>query len=357
MVKVYTSLFHILSCVISGAEVDWNLFSDFDIKDWERLYLLSKSQGVVAIVFDKVKGVPKQYAPPRSVSFRWLSHSFSIEEQMKTKESTAIEFAERLYGKGISVAVLKGLAYASYYPNPYQRESGDLDCFMLGKKEQGDREAAQIGATVKPAGYKHSHIYYKGLTIENHNYITSFDSTKLGVKTERLLQGLIADGCRPIDGTKLLNPSADFNAMFLIKHAQRHFIREGICLRHVLDWAFFLQRESESVNWDSVLTMMEQCRILKFAQLLTSICVDRLGMTVRVDGLSGWPNAMSELFVDDILAPQPDLFHENIIQKAGRILRRFCRMWRFRGVADESYCRLVWNSIAFSSYFKREPKL
>lgn len=349
-------IINILSCIINEKDVNWSQFNHFTPKDWEFFYALSKKQGVVAVIFDAVKAIPKEFAPPKSVTMKWFSHSLSIEEQMKKKEKVAIEFAERLSEHNIQTTVLKGLAYASYYPNPYHRESGDLDCYLMGKKEEGDKITVEIGGKMEEAGYKHSHLHYKGLTIENHNYITSFDNTKRGIRTERILQDLIKDGGRPIRDTKLLNPSVDFNALFLIKHAQRHFIKEGICIRHLLDWAFFLKAESQNVNWSKVLPLMEQCRILKFAQVLTTLCVEKLGMQIDVVGLQGL-KCISDAVLADILGEQPDLFHENFIQKVGRIFRRFYRMWKFRSLADEGYLRLVWNSLAFNSYLKRNPKL
>lgn len=356
MTKLKTPFFHILSSIVNETSVDWSLFNLFTPKDWEFYYALSKRQGVVAIIFEAIKSVPKEIAPPKAITLRWISHALSIEDQMKKKESVAIEFAEELSKIYIQTTVLKGLAYASYYPNPYHRESGDLDCYLMGKKEEGDKVTVEIGGKMEEAGYKHSHLYYKGLTIENHNYLTSFDNTKLGIRTERLLQELISQGCRPIGDTKLQNPSADFNALFLIKHAQRHFIKEGICVRHLLDWAFFLKKESQNVNWEKVIPIMKECRILEFAKVMTRLCVDQLGMKIDIEGLSS-PMKISDAVLADILGGQPDLFHENFVQKIGRIMRRLYRMWKFRSLADESYCRLVWNSLVFSSYLKRNPKL
>ena len=356
MARYKTTFFHILSCIVNDSNVDWSLFNLFTPRDWELFYVLSQKQGVVAIVFDKIKEIPKEFAPPKTITMRWISHALSIEDQMKKKERVAIEFAEELSKGDIQTIVLKGLAYASYYPNPYHRESGDLDCYLMGKKEEGDKITVEIGGKMEEAGYKHSHLYYKGLTIENHNFLTSFDNTKLGIRTEQLLQEQIIEGYRPIGDTKLQNPSADFNALFLIKHAQRHFIKEGICVRHLLDWAFFLKSESQNINWKKVVTMMNECRILEFAKVMTSLCIDQLGMKIDIEGLSS-PMKISDAVLDDILGGQPDLFHENFVQKIGRIIRRFYRMRKFRSLADENYIRLVWNTFAFSSYLKRTPNL
>ena len=356
MTKLKTPFFHILLSIVNDTSVDWSQFNHFTPRDWEFFYALSKRQGIVAIIFEAIKSIPKEIAPPKPITMRWISHALSIEEQMKKKEAAAVVFAEKLSKKGIQTVVLKGLAYASYYPNPYHRESGDLDCYLMGKKEEGDKITVEIGGKMEEAGYKHSHLYYKGLTIENHNFLTSFDNTKLGIRTEQLLQEQIIEGYRPIGDTKLQNPSADFNALFLIKHAQRHFIKEGISIRHLLDWTFFLKAESQNVNWEKVIHVMQECRILEFAKVMTRLCIEQLGMKIDIAELSS-PMKISDAVLADILGGQPDLFHENFVQKICRIIRRFYRMWKFRSLADESYCRLVWNSLAFSSYLKRNPKL
>ena len=356
MNKHTTKFFQILSHIVNDNQADWCLCKDFTSADWEQLYRFSKKHGIVAFIFDAIKVVPKEFAPPKPITIKWIAHTLSIEDQMKKKERVAIEFAEELSKRDIQTTVLKGLAYASYYPNPYHREYGDLDCYLMGKKDEGDKITIEIGGKMEEAGYKHSHLYYKGLTIENHNYLTSFDNTKLGIKTEQLLQKHISEGCRPIGDTKLQNPSADFNALFLIKHAQRHFIKEGICVRHLLDWAFFLKSESQNVNWEKIIPIMNECRILEFAKVMTRLCIEQLGMNIDIESLCS-PMKISDAVLADILGEQPNLFHENFVQKIGRIIRRFYRMWKFRSLADESYCRLVWNSLAFSSYLKRNPKL
>ena len=356
MTKLYTHLLHIISCIVNNTDIDWTLFKDYSPKDWKQFHKLSKQQGVVAIVFDRLKEIPKEIAPPKDIVMKWFSHALSIEKQMRAKESVAIEFAEKFAERDIHIAVLKGVAYASYFPNPYHRESGDLDCYMMGKKEEGDKIILEFGGKMEEAGYMHSHLYYKGLTIENHNLLTSADKSKISVKTESLLQEMIKDGCKPIAQTKLLNPSADFNAMFLIKHAQRHFIKEGICIRHLLDWAFFLKAEATNVNWQRVIPLMEECLILNFAKALTAICIENLGMTINVKELQG-ECKISKLVLEDILGEQPDLFKENFIQKIGRILRRFYRMWKFRSLAYKSYIGLVWESFVVSSYLSKVFKL
>ena len=73
MARYKTTLFHILSCIVNDSNVDWSLFNLFTPRDWELFYVLSQKQGVVAIVFDKIKDTVS-----KSVSEPIKEHSLKI---------------------------------------------------------------------------------------------------------------------------------------------------------------------------------------------------------------------------------------------------------------------------------------
>lgn len=354
--------YYILTCVVTDTDIDTEALQGLSGEDWKLLFEMLRRQGVSAVVFDKVRLLPKKVAPPVEVQFKWCSQAVFVEQQITKMFSLAADFAEKMYDNGIPVVVLKGLAFGVYYPNPMSRECGDLDCFMLGKGKEGDAVTIKIGGAVEDGGYKHSHTHYKGLTIENHYYLTNFNNTAKGRYTERYLQQLIQENHTKIQGTHLLNPAPDFNAFFLIKHAQMHFILEGIHVRHLLDWAFFLRKEQENVHWDQLLPEMKKCGVLRFAQVMTEICVEKFGLEVAVEALripaeDRRGHTLAQQVLTDIMNGHPDLHKENFAQKCARIARRFVRMWKFRTLADESYLTLVWNAFAFSSYLKRSVDL
>ena len=349
------SRFFLLLRVAIGTEPCYrrSLTSD----EWRALYRVCVVQGVTAVVFDFVKTLPKSEAPDMALLMEWLSAATAVEQTMRRMQITAEEFAEEMERREIPVVVLKGLAFAQYYKNPLHRECGDLDCYMMGKKEAGDLAALELGGTMEEAGYKHSHLIYKGLTIENHRFFTDFDNTPTGRLTERLLGELIREEQTPMGGSKLLFPSANFNALFLLKHAQGHFIDEGIRMRHVLDWALFLREKQEEVDWSKVLPMLEVTHTAQFAGVMTAIAVRYLRIEVLNKGLLALASNAEQKMVDavlaDIMGDQPAIYVDGLWHKTKRILRRFRRMWKFRSLASESYPRMVWNAFAFSSYMKR----
>lgn len=326
--------------------------------EWRALYRVCVVQGVTVVVFDFVKTLPKSEAPELALLMEWLSAATAVEQTMRRMQITAEEFAEEMEKREIPMVVLKGLAFAQYYKNPLHRECGDLDCYMMGKKEAGDLAALELGGRMEEAGYKHSHLFYKGLTIENHRFFTDFDNTRGGILTERLLGELIREEQTPMGGSKLLCPSANFNALFLLKHAQGHFIDEGIRMRHVLDWALLLKQVQDGIDWPRLLEMLERTRTARFAGVMTAIAVRHLGIDVHDRRLAALAEQADDSMVDavlaDIMGEQPAIYVRGLWHKTKRILRRFRRMWRFRTLAGETYPRMVWNAFAFSSYVKRE---
>lgn len=404
MKKQEFTLFHLLSCVVKGTAPEVSLFANMGAGEWDALHQLAKEQGVTALVFEKLESLPAEVAPPKQLMLQWFSHTLSIGKQMERKYLVAADFAERLAAANIPVVVLKGFAIAAYYPQPLHRECGDLDCYMLGKMAEGEAVAASFGAVVEEANYKHSHIKYKGLTIENHKYFTSFNNTARGKGTEAALKQLIfAQAPARWDNSALLRPNATFNALFLAKHALRHFIDEAICLRHIMDWALFLKAEAANVDWQLLRPHLEASRVLLFAQLLTHISLRHLGLpasTPLPDWLSGVNAGVysagcgggaaasascagsgevaacgggsaaaagldcgdgaerlarwEEMLLADTFGGHPSMAGETFFMKCKRILRRFRRIYRFRDLADETPATLIWNAFAFSSYLHRK---
>lgn len=326
--------------------------------EWRALYRVSAVHGVKAVVFDFVGQLPKSVAPDMALLMEWLSTATAVEQTTRRMQMTAEEFAEEIDKRDIPVVVLKGMAFAQYYPNPLHREYGDLDCYLMGKQKEGNLAVVELGGKVEEAGYKHSHLYYKGLTIENHRFFTDFDDTLTGKLTERALSELIQEEHTYIGKSKLRCPSANFNALFLLKHAQGHFINEGIRMRHVLDWALFLKGEQENVDWSRVLPLLETTRTAQFAGVMTAIAIRYLHIDVHNKGLLSLAECAEQRMVDavltDIMGEQPAIYVDGLWHKTKRILRRFRRMWKFRSLASESYPRMVWNAFAFSSYLKRK---
>lgn len=232
-----------------------------------------------ALVWDGIRRLPPELQPSRELRLRWAYNVERIEHRYGQQRRRQRNWLRAYAEAGIRTVVLKGLAVSRLYPVPEHRPCGDLDCFLCGDYERGNRVAEQVGAEVKRDFYKHSHIVFRGLTVENHRFCTAVRGSRRAKRFERHLQRLLAEGplsCIP--ETALLVPPPDFNALFLAKHALSHFLTEGISLRHLCDWAVFIDREGDAVDWTAFRKVAAEDRLLRFAEILSDLSVRYLGV-------------------------------------------------------------------------------
>ena len=284
--------FEVLRSVVNNTDIDASYLHGLSAEDWQELYLLAQRQGVAAVLFEKVQTLPKEVAPPRAIAMKWMGHSLSIERQTRAIYKRCADFAQLMHEQGLHTLVLKGVAASGYYPNPWHREFGDLDCYLYkdttegimwdGCYEEGNSIAEQAGYAVDRGHYKHSHINYEGLEVENHQFSLAIKDGKDTKALERMLRGLVEQsGGVPIGDSKMWCPPADFNALFLTAHAMSHFLYESIKVRHVMDWAFFLQKEQEHVDWPRFWQWCDRMHYTRFVNCLNYICTHRLGLKIH----------------------------------------------------------------------------
>lgn len=141
---------------------------------WNNVIILAQSHGVIAILYNEVCQLPQELLPPTEVVMRLFGYYNLQQKDFERKKSIALAFSNALFQKGVTFKVLKGLSFSSYYDQPYFRGLGDCDCYLGKDFELGNQLANKMGAEVDFGTYKHSHIKFNGLLIENHHYLTDF---------------------------------------------------------------------------------------------------------------------------------------------------------------------------------------
>ena len=364
-------LYHILNCAVNGTELKEELLKNVTPEEWQEVYLMGKTQGVTGLLFDKVKTLPKEFAPPREVVMQWMSHTMSIERQTKVLFQKSAEFAELMSQEGMQTMVLKGLALIGYYPNPWHREYGDLDCYLCrvedgrvvwcGCYEHGNRIAEERGIDVERGFYKHSQIKYKGLEVENHQFALPIKDGEEVRALERELRRCVAtpECLTPIGQTQLYKPSADFTALFLTAHGLSHFLFESIKLRHVLDWAFFVKAEYKNVDWDNFWEWCERMKYTRFVLCLNYICSHYLKMEIP-EALQRHDDAVPALsarILDDIFGGY-SLYtqnHSGLMHRMMIIKSYLKGLWKFHKVHQ---CNAFWLlARRMKNYWVREVSL
>ena len=285
--------FLLLRASLTKTTVDAKLFADISQEDWKQLYQMSARQGVLGIVYETVLQLPLDSMPPRVLNLQWALGSDAIRNRYKNQYLLSKAIAELWACQGIRVAVLKGMSLSRYYPVPEHRECGDFDCYLFGEFDKGNRIAAENGVKVgtrvyhhgvkvDTSWYKHSHIKFHGLMVENHRYFLPVRGHKERKEIEKILTENINSGhdLGVIPGTSIIIPNLHFTTLFIAYHTLFHFLTEGIRLRHVCDWNCLLAAEQNNIDWEWFYGVCDRYGMRRFVDAMTAISIKYLGLQV-----------------------------------------------------------------------------
>ena len=277
----------LVRCVVSGKCDDSSAFCG---KDWALIIKTSNMQGVPALVADGLQIYLK--SNPNSNPFanetvaekltriQWLGSVVAYERMYAKHEKAMAELAQLYASKGIRMMALKGYGLSLDWPVSNHRPVGDLDIYNFGKWKEADALVAQTcGIKVDDGHEHHTTFNYKEVCVENHYDFINTKAHRDAPKIEARLKALAEKNSIEIEiqGTKIYLPSADFNAIFLMRHMGQHFAGEHLNLRQVLDWGFFMRAHHNEVDWNATIDFLKEIGIYTFFNQINAICVDYLG--------------------------------------------------------------------------------
>ena len=323
------------------------------MQEWQEVMALEERQAVLAIAVDGLQVLIEAHKG-RIVAQNenleewqlWLLENIgqlTQYEMMNQQQKKVIaDLSEIWAAEGIPIMVFKGQANAALYPKTEHRAVGDIDCWLFGDAEKGDEIAKGHGADVSFDWYRHSKISYKGETIENHRVMSHTRGNKKKQLMESDLRELANDNLNFIG--KAIRPSAQFNACFLTYHGLHHFLSEGLRMKQILDWAMFLQKEQDKVDWNAYWDFCKKYKLEKFATLMAYIAAKYLGVETNTN-LTNDTNirVLAEKLIKSTLYEDDYLFNSD---KSDWMVRWLlvknmftCDRWKYSEVAQESVLR------------------
>lgn len=346
-------LFAILRLGLDTSTIEKENLSDFIMlpeDKWSSLGNMSRNQGVLGIFLDGIDKLENtRYGLTRALQanqkLEWIGEVLQIEQRNQLQAMVMNDLAEKWLQDGIRVMVMKGQANGRLYPNPFHRSPGDIDCYLFENYARGNEIARNVGANVDDRWYKHSQISYKGEVFENHQY---FVHTREG-KRSKLLQkeladALMTDKWEHFHNSNICLPPTQWDAMFLTYHACAHFITEGLRLKQVLDWAMFLQKEQNDVDWEQFYAFCDRHHLRRFADAITAICVKHLGILINNSEIT-----TASPYADKIL--QSALYDDDYIYGTGEsrwggrwhlIKSMFKYRWKYEEIYQQSVWKQLW---------------
>lgn len=317
-------------------------------EDWEKLYELSASQGLLAIVWDAIISTSNNSdiltLMPKNLKIRWALGYERIIAKNTKQYKTIYEICEIFFSNGIKPYCLKGLTLSKNYPKPELRECGDFDCWLNGDFEKGNCVAIAYGAILNPHDYRHSHIYFNGLTIENHKYFLTVRGDFRNKRLEQYMRTTIYNDT--LINSYLYCPSSQFHAIFIVLHMLRHFLYESITLRHMLDWTYFVNAEKENIDWREFNEKCREAGADKFVAALNHICSTKLGLDI-----SGTLLECDDRYADKIFRDTIDQASHHISGIQGLWQQRYAKVknivaqrWKFNEIYDRNFLQAMLQS-------------
>lgn len=249
---------------------DLSVFTEMNNEQWDELMILAQEQGVLGIAFDGVEKLGTLVTIGKQPT--WLFEAYNgtlLRETLNVRQQKIIEELCALWGEqGIKVLLLKGQANGLYYPQPLHRDCGDIDCYLFGNYDKGNDIIKAKGISVDEDWEKHSKFTYKGETIENHQFFVQTLDAKWWNALHSDLTLLIANDNLKFPNSNVLIPSVQFNALFLTYHAMEHFTMGNLRLKQICDWAMFVKRYRDEIDWDLLRKQCERYRMDKFLAIM-----------------------------------------------------------------------------------------
>lgn len=314
------------------------------IYDWACIKALADEQGLSAIIIDGIEKLPESQRPPKELTLQWIGEVMQNYEYRYSDYERAIGDLAGFYEKhGIKMMVLKGYGLSLNYPNPKHRPCGDIDTWNFGEQKKADDVMSkELGISVDNSEHHHTVFNWKNYMVENHYDMLITAATKINRQLEPILKELAMDDKKTIEinGETVYLPSANFNALFLLRHMLMHFVACGINVRNILDWGFFWEKEGKNVDKEWIKEMADKYYMSSFLNTINAICVDNLGFAADIFPCVQFFPDIKERVLNDTLYPEFDWTEVHKRSLIPRLIFKYRRWkaasWKRKLCYDES---------------------
>ena len=313
--ELQQTFFEIIRLGIGNGRSNNDLFNYLpNTTDWNSLEALAMRQGLLGIIVDGIEKLPGDNRPPQTLLLQWIGQTVEgFENRYEPYCRTIAKMAGWYNSHGYKMMLLKGLACGLDWPKPQHRPYGDIDIWLFGQQKEADETLEAWSKSLNVQGFKidHSHHHHtiftlNGFTVENHYDFINIHHHKSNVEFESILKTLAQNSTRfvMVNGEKVYLPSPNLNALFLLKHTMCHFAAEGITLRQILDWGFFVKEHKDEVDWFLVEQTLERFGMKRLYDIFNAICVDELGFELKLFPKIQYSPILKDKVLKDILGPE-----------------------------------------------------
>lgn len=319
--------------------------------DWNALEALAAQHGLSAVLVDGVERLSLEQRPPKPVLLQWIGETLQgFEYRYELYCRTIAEMAAFYNEYGFKMMVLKGYACSLDWPKPEHRPCGDIDIWQFGQNHEADASLAkEKGIEIDSSHHHHTVFYWRDFMVENHYDFINVHHHKSNVVFERILKELAQDDSHCVDvyGEKVYLPSPNLHALFLLKHTMMHFAAEGITLRQLIDWAFFVRAHGKDVDWSWLEGVLDDFGMRRLYDVFNAICVEDLGFEVRLFTRVQFEPVLKDRVLNEILNPEfPEELPKSVFRRVAFKIRRWRgSAWKHELCYKDSMWSAFWSGV------------
>lgn len=238
---------------------------------WDSFLMEARYQGVLLGVCEVLAPVQERI-PEQVRNTYWKRASATMVTGMREAYNQA-ELVGVLENAGYPYVIIKGEASQAYYANPSARQMGDVDFLVPAQYTTAIAEKMQqLGYTyTAEPGMHHQILDRPKARLEMHLELAGMPQGAARQPVEAFLADIYDRSVyRDLGAGQFRAPCDAHHAVVLLLHMQHHMMEQGMGLRHLIDWACYVNRTAEDAFWQQeLLPALEKTGLKRFASVMT----------------------------------------------------------------------------------------
>lgn len=257
--------------------------------EWEALLEDSIVQTVTGVLLNGIERLPTEQRPETDLLLEWIGE-VQIIEALNEHHGKVLQKTYSCLEKGrLKVAFMKGLVCGARYPNPKRRQCGDID-FVVAEKDFSRTLDLLEGIGEVDRSLVHEHhgmAFVDNVTLEPHYKVHNYQNPKVDKAMKELFEEVFPERLVyvKINGGRIPVFPVAFEGVMLTGHMVNHVYAEGLGLRQVIDFYYWLTSFDLSSYSEELWRGLRMMRMERAFRVFVRICKEYLGMPSEVIGL------------------------------------------------------------------------
>lgn len=239
--------------------------------EWNEVYQMANKHAILGIILSVVDDLCQNDGfdkPDTTLVFQWIGLLSVIKTRNEELNDACRELFSYFNNDGKRCCVLKGQGLSRLYPDPSLRQSGDIDLWVEGNREDtisflrskklilGSIVIHHVDANIL-LGIE-TEIHFIPIWLYNPIYNSRLQHF---FKNQQDIQFSHYD-----EKMGFCYPTTEFNIIYCMVHIFHHYLDEGVGFRQIIDYYYILNCDSTTSN--NTVTLLKHLGLYRFARAM-----------------------------------------------------------------------------------------